>query len=49
MPVRKRRRDELLTITGNRFPCGDGNWVVFNMLPDAAYWSRLCEAIGLQR
>jgi crotonobetainyl-CoA:carnitine CoA-transferase CaiB-like acyl-CoA transferase len=48
MPVRKRRRDELLTITGNRFPCGDGNWVVFNMLPDAAYWSRLCEAIGLQ-
>ena len=48
MPVRKRRRDQLLTITGNRFPCGDGNWVVFNMLPDAAYWSRLCEAIGLQ-
>jgi len=48
MPVRKRRRDELLTITGNRFPCGDGNWVVFNMLPDAAYWPRLCEAIGLQ-
>ena len=47
MPVRKRRRDQLLTITGNRFPCGDGNWVVFNMLPDAAYWSRLCKAIGL--
>jgi crotonobetainyl-CoA:carnitine CoA-transferase CaiB-like acyl-CoA transferase len=47
MPVRKRRRDELLTITGNRFPCGDGNWVVFNMLPDGAYWSRLCKAIGL--
>ena len=43
----KRRRDQLLTITGNRFPCGDGNWVVFNMLPDAAYWSRLCKAIGL--
>ncbi len=48
MPIRKRRRDEMLTITGNRFPCGDGNWVVFNMLPDAAYWSRLCEAVGLQ-
>jgi crotonobetainyl-CoA:carnitine CoA-transferase CaiB-like acyl-CoA transferase len=48
MPVRKRRRDQLLTITGNRFPCGDGNWVVFNMLPDAAYWSRLCKAIGLE-
>ena len=47
MPVRKRRRDQLLTITGNRFPCGDGNWVVFNMLPDAVYWSRLCKAIGL--
>ena len=48
MPVRKRRRDELLTITGNHFPCGDGNWVVFNMLPDAAC-SGTVVTIGLQK
>ncbi len=44
-PVRRRARKEMLAITANRFPCGDGKWVVFNMLPDAAYWSRMCEAI----
>ena len=46
-PVRRRPREQMMTITGNRFPCGDGNWVVFNMLPDAAYWPRLCKALGL--
>ena len=44
-PVRRRARKEMLAITANRFPCGDGKWVVFNMLPDAAYWSRMCNAI----
>ena len=44
-PVRRRARPNGLTITGNRFPCGDGNWVVFNMLPDAAYWPRLCKCL----
>ena len=47
-PVRRRARKEMLAITANRFPCGDGNWVVFNMLPDAAYWSRMCQAIGVE-
>jgi hypothetical protein len=35
----------MLVITANRFPCGDDKWVVFNMLPDAAYWSRMCQAM----
>ena len=47
-PVRKRGRKEMLAITANRFPCGDGKWVVFNMLPDPAYWSRMCQAIGVE-
>lgn len=47
-PVRKRARKEMLAITANRFPCGDGKWVVFNMLPDAVYWSRMCQAIGVE-
>jgi crotonobetainyl-CoA:carnitine CoA-transferase CaiB-like acyl-CoA transferase len=40
-PVRRRSRKQMLAITANRFPCGDGKWVVFNMLPDAPYWPRL--------
>ena len=47
-PVRRRARKELLTITGNRFPCGDGNWVVLNMLPDASYWPKVCRVLGLE-
>ena len=47
-PVRKRARKQLLAITANRFPCGDGKWVVFNMLPDVAYWPRMCQAIEVE-
>lgn len=47
-PVRKRARKEMLAITANRFPCGDGKWVVFNMLPDVAYWPRMCQAIEVE-
>jgi len=47
-PVRRRARKEMLAITGNRFPCGDGKWVVFNMIPDAAYWPRVCQALDLE-
>ena len=46
-PVRRRARHELLAITANRFPCGDGKWVVFNMLPDPAWWPRMCQALEL--
>lgn len=44
-PVRHRSRHELLTPMTNRYPCGDGNWLVLNML-DAGAWERLCGAIG---
>jgi crotonobetainyl-CoA:carnitine CoA-transferase CaiB-like acyl-CoA transferase len=44
-PVRKRSRHELLSPTANRYPCGDGKWVVFNMM-DAGAFARLCKAIG---
>jgi crotonobetainyl-CoA:carnitine CoA-transferase CaiB-like acyl-CoA transferase len=47
-PVRRRTRKELFAITGNRFPCGDGKWVVFNMMPDTAYWAPMCRAIGIE-
>ncbi len=47
-PVRRRARKEMLAITANRFPCGDGKWVVFNMLPDVAYWPRMCQALEVE-
>ncbi|MDG2277475.1 MAG: CoA transferase, partial [Pseudomonadales bacterium] len=47
-PVRRRARKEMLAITANRFPCGDDKWVVFNMLPDTAYWPRMCQAIDVE-
>ena len=44
-PVRRRARHELLAPTANRYPCGDGKWVVLNM-PEAEAWPKLCRAIG---
>lgn len=44
-PVRQRAREEMLLPTANRYPCGDGKWVVFNM-PEAAAWPKFCKAIG---
>lgn len=44
-PVRQRARDELFLPTANRYPCGDGKWVVFNM-PEPRYWPVFCNAIG---
>lgn len=44
-PVRHRARHELLTPMTNRYPCGDGKWLVLNML-DAGAWERLCDAVG---
>jgi len=43
-PVRRRARQEMLIALGNRFPCGDDKWVVFNM-PEPAPWKRFCEVI----
>lgn len=44
-PVRQRARDELFLPTANRYPCGDGKWVVFNM-PEPRYWPAFCRAIN---
>jgi len=46
-PVRRRARHQMLTPTANRYPCGDGNWVVFNM-PGEDRWQALCEVLGLE-
>lgn len=47
-PVRRRSRQQQIVATANRYPCGDGNWVVFNM-PEEAAWPRFCKALGLER
>lgn len=44
-PVRRRPRDQQLSATANRYPCGDGNWIVFNM-PEPSAWPKFCKAIG---
>lgn len=46
-PVRRRARHELIVPTANRYPCGDGAWVVFNS-PEEAAWTRMCRAIGIE-
>ena len=44
-PVRQRARTEMIIPTANRYPCGDGKWVVFNM-PEISAWPKFCQAIG---
>jgi crotonobetainyl-CoA:carnitine CoA-transferase CaiB-like acyl-CoA transferase len=44
-PVRRRTRHELISATANRYPCGDGKWLVINM-PQPSAWSKFCSAIG---
>lgn len=44
-PVRPRARENQIQATRNRYPCGDGKWVVFNM-PNEAAWPGFCKAIG---
>lgn len=44
-PLRKRARQEQLSPTANRYPCGDGNWISFNM-PEPFWWPRFCDALG---
>ena len=44
-PVRQRSREQLFLPTANRYPCGDGKWVVFNM-PETRYWPMFCKAIN---
>ncbi|MEE3108748.1 MAG: CoA transferase, partial [Pseudomonadota bacterium] len=44
-PVRRRMRNQQITATANRYPCGDGKWIVINN-PEQAAWPRFCKAIG---
>lgn len=42
-PSRRTRR-ELINPLVNRFPCGDGRWIVLNM-PEPHWWPRFCETV----
>ena len=44
-PLRQRTRERLIVATSNRYPCGDGKWVVLNM-PGEGAWRKLCRVIG---
>lgn len=46
-PLRQRSRENLIIATANRYPCGDGKWVVINMPNDSA-WPLLCKTIGCE-
>ncbi len=43
--VRLRNRHQAVIATNNRFPCGDGKWLVISM-PGAANYAKLCRVIG---
>ena len=43
-PLRPRARENMIIPTANRYPCGDGKWVVLNM-PEERAWPKLCKVI----
>jgi len=43
-PLRPRSRENMILPTANRYPCGDGKWVVLNM-PEESAWPKLCRVI----
>ena len=43
-PLRPRAREDMIIPTANRYPCGDGKWVVLNM-PEESAWPKLCAVI----
>ncbi|MCY3893401.1 MAG: CoA transferase [Acidimicrobiaceae bacterium] len=43
-PLRQRARENMIVPTANRYPCGDGKWVVLNM-PQESAWPLLCRII----
>ena len=47
-PLRQRTRERLIVATSNRYPCGDGKWVVLNM-PGEAAWRNLCRVLGREQ
>jgi len=42
--VRRRSRHQQLAPAANRYPCGDGKWVVLNTMGGSA-WDKLCDAL----
>ena len=44
--LRPRARENQILATANRYRCGDGKWLVFNM-PQSSAWPKLCTTIGL--
>ncbi|MEM8768792.1 MAG: CoA transferase [Pseudomonadota bacterium] len=44
-PVRRRARHQMLTPEANRYPCGDGKWVVLNQLGPGSF-EKLCKALN---
>jgi crotonobetainyl-CoA:carnitine CoA-transferase CaiB-like acyl-CoA transferase len=44
-PVRRRSRHQQLAPAANRYPCGDGKWIVLNTMGPSA-WDKLCAALG---
>ena len=43
-PLRPRARENMIIPTANRYPCGDGKWIVLNM-PEESAWPKLCRVI----
>lgn len=43
-PVRRRARHQQLTPAANRYPCGDGKWVVLNTMGPTSF-DKLCRAL----
>lgn len=46
-PVRRRARHQMLSPEANRYPCGDGKWVVLNQLGPGSF-DKLCRALGTE-
>jgi len=46
-PVRQRARENMIIATANRYPCGDGKWIVVNMPNDSA-WPLFARTIGIE-
>tara|TARA_B110000008_G_scaffold113762_1_gene116463 strand:+ start:1622 stop:2884 length:1263 start_codon:yes stop_codon:yes gene_type:complete len=44
-PLRPRARENMIIPTANRYPCGDGKWIVLNM-PEEKAWIKWCQVIG---
>ena len=46
-PLRQRARDSQIIATANRYPCGDGKWLVIQM-PNESAWPLLARTIGAE-